>query len=437
MASADLAAEMPRWSVVKRIAFRFLFVYALAMFLSPFNQVSAIFWHHLGLLVAGRDWWLGVVRFVSQQVFGATITALPLGSGDTTFNYVEVFCWITIAAALTLVWSIVDWRRASYPRLFAGMRVAVRLYLAFVMIDYGMSKVLPSQFPPLQPHRLVESVGEMSPMGLMWTFMSASPWYTMFGGAAEVLGGLLLLSRRTTLLGALVTAGVMSQVVVINLCYDVPVKLFSSHLLAMSIFLVAPDLKRLWDLFVLGRPVAPAAARPIFPQRWLRWSIASVIAGSFAYLTITSLMASYHEVEASGIFAPPPPLAGIWDVVEFQRDGKIVPPLTTEATRWKQVLVEDPNFVGVTAMAIIPMTGPPDWRIMQMDEQARRIDLVSPEQSQKPTGTLKFAQPAKDTLVVSGTVDGQTVRVELRQTPEHALLTNRGFHWINETPFNR
>ena len=148
-----------------------------------------------------------MVNFAAQRVFGATITALPYGSGDTTFNYVELFCWAGIAAAAACVWSVADWRRPSYPRLFEALRVAVRLYLAFQMINYGIAKVLPMQFGALQPSHLVKPVGEMSPMGLLWTFMAASPAYAIFGGTAEIVGGMLLAFRRTTLLGALVCAG--------------------------------------------------------------------------------------------------------------------------------------------------------------------------------------------------------------------------------------
>jgi hypothetical protein len=101
-------------------------------------------------------------------------------------------------------------------------------------------------------------------MKLLWTFMGASIPYVIFTGAAEMLGGLLLAARRTTLLGALVCIGVLSNVVMLNFSYDVPVKLYSSHLLLMAVFLAAPDLRRLASLFVWNRRVPPAEQRPLF-----------------------------------------------------------------------------------------------------------------------------------------------------------------------------
>ena len=99
------------------------------------------------------------------------------------------------------------------------------------MILYGASKVFMGQFGPPGFGRLLETYGDSSPMGLLWTFMGFSQGYTFFAGLAEMLGGVLMITRRTTLLGAMVSAGVLSNIVLLNFFYDVPVKQFSSHLL--------------------------------------------------------------------------------------------------------------------------------------------------------------------------------------------------------------
>jgi hypothetical protein len=88
----------------------------------------------------------------------------------------------------------------------------------------------------------------------------------MFTGVAEMLGGLLLTTRRTTLLGALLCIGVLANVFMLNVGYDVPVKVLSFHLLAMAVFLAAPDLGRLAELFLFNRTVEPAVLRPLFAR---------------------------------------------------------------------------------------------------------------------------------------------------------------------------
>jgi hypothetical protein len=52
-----------------------------------------------------------------------------------------------------------------------------------------------------------------------------SPAYESFTGTVELLGGVLLFFPRTTLLGALICLIGAGEVFVLNLTYDVPVKL--------------------------------------------------------------------------------------------------------------------------------------------------------------------------------------------------------------------
>src|SRR5262249_49300959 len=152
------------------------------------------------------------VLWVGSHVFGTEITVRTNGSGDTTWDYVRVFCLLCLAGVATAVWSLLDRRRTGYPRLFQALRVDVRLYLAAILITYGAVKVIKSQFPNPTLDRLVQPFGDASPMGLLWTFMGASPGYNLFAGGGELLAGLLLTTRRTTLLGALLGLGVMGNV---------------------------------------------------------------------------------------------------------------------------------------------------------------------------------------------------------------------------------
>ena len=76
-------------------------------------------------------------------------------------------------------------------------------------------------------------------MGVLWSSIGSSPAYESFAGCAELLGGILLIVPRTTTLGALVCLADMTQVFMLNMTYDVPVKLLSFHLILLSLFLLA------------------------------------------------------------------------------------------------------------------------------------------------------------------------------------------------------
>src|SRR5262249_11361005 len=121
--------------------------------------------------------------------------------------------------------------------------------------------------PPLGV--LQRRLGDIFPNHLLWWTVGASPPFERATGLAELLGGALLLLPRTTLLGALISAANLLLVFLLNLCYDVPVKLPSLPLLAMAVILAAPDLRRLADVFLLNRRAEPSRVPPLFQRKGL------------------------------------------------------------------------------------------------------------------------------------------------------------------------
>jgi hypothetical protein len=110
-------------------------------------------------------------------------------------------------------------------------------------------------------------------MRLSWLFLGYSFKYQFFSGLMETTAGVLLLFRRTVTLGLFVAAGAFANVVMINMSYDVPVKLYASHLLLACIFLLAWDAKRLFSFLVLNRPASGTSLyEPYFGGKWQRWA---------------------------------------------------------------------------------------------------------------------------------------------------------------------
>ena len=100
---------------------------------------------------------------------------------------------------------------------------------------------------------LLKPVGALAPDDMLWTFMGTSVPYQMFTGWAEVIAGLLLLVPRTALVGGLLALADMVQVFMLNMSYDVSLKQTSSHLVFISLFLLAPDARRLVTSLVFER----------------------------------------------------------------------------------------------------------------------------------------------------------------------------------------
>ena len=413
---------------VASAAHRWLLAY-LFIALFPF-PVGTLPWTS-GLEESYQSFVQRFVSWVAQAVFGITITVLPNGSGDTTYSYIEILTFVVLALVCALGASLLQRGRPVAAHTRDLMRTYVRYYLATVLLFYGFHKVLPLQFPEPGPDRLIMSYGDSSPMGLLWTFMGASKPYMFFGGLGEVLGGLLLLWRRTTLLGALVAFGVLLNVVMLNFSYDVPVKLFSSLLLVLALFLVLPDVGRLVNLLVWNRPAHPATLRPFPIQRpWLRRSArvgkalmaVSIVAGSF--------WDNYQMLGTYGPGAPRRPLHGVYRVESFSRDG-VADRELPDSARWVRVGINQDR-----SLAIQRADGGAKRYRVQIDTTKRTLALSQLDQPQPATFT--YSEPTPGTLVVEGPFEGGQTRARLVRQPEAPfLLTSRGFRWINEYPFNR
>jgi uncharacterized membrane protein YphA (DoxX/SURF4 family) len=415
----------PAWGPVKKLLFRFAFAYlVLYNFPFPLYYIPSVL---LVYLQIGSS----LVPWVGKHIFNVTIT--NHGGGDSTYSYVKVFCFLVISVAAALSWTLLDRKRRNYARLYEWLRVYVRFVLAVAMIEYGASKVFPAQFLAPTTDRLMQPYGDSSPMGLLWTFMGASVPYSVFTGLGELAGGLLLTVRRTTLLGALVCIGVMSNVLMLNLGYDAPVKLFSAHLLLMAVFLAAHDLRRLANVLVLNRPAEPEEIRPLFRRKRLARTAAAFAAVFILYMTGTMLHGSYRDLEEYGPKAASRlPLYGMWNVEELVVDGKVRPPLVTDEKRWRRLFFNTPG-----RLAIQLMSDSRERYNLKLDEKKRRLVLSRRDDPAWKT-TLVYRRPQPDVLFVAGPFDGHQVRARLRLTePPEFLLVTRGFHWINERPFNR
>jgi hypothetical protein len=163
---------------------------------------------------------------------------------------------LAVAGAGALIWTVLDRRRREYRRVYAWLRVYLRYMLAALLLPYGMAKLVPAQFPTPSLVQLITPLGEFTRMRLLWLSIAAAPAYQIFTGACEVSGALLLLSRRTTTLGALILTASLSNVLVLNLAYGIGVQLNVSVYLLMAVVLLAPEARKLMDV-LFRTPTGP------------------------------------------------------------------------------------------------------------------------------------------------------------------------------------
>ena len=264
--------QVPPWNRLTRVAFRFCFVYfGLYSFATPIVG-GLILFPNFSFPNLGTHWPLRQITFwVAAHLFGVTSPLVYAGnSGDTTFHWVQTFWLLIFSALAAAIWSWLERGQKHDIALHKWFRLFVRFGLAAQMFYYGLAKVIPTQFPPPSLVTLVEPVGNLSRTDLLWTFIGASTSYQIFTGGAEVLGGMLLVVPRTTMLGALICLADMIQVFVPNMTYDFGLKLISFHLILMSLVLLSPDFWRL-PTSCSGPRGGPSSQPPLFTHARTAW----------------------------------------------------------------------------------------------------------------------------------------------------------------------
>ncbi len=313
------------------------------------------------------------------------------------------------------------------PRVFPFVRIGLRYALAFLLLAYGMSRVMPVEFPFPSIARLQETIGDSSPFTLYSVFMGYSAPYTFFTGASAIVAALLLCLRRTTTLGALLVLGVMGNEAMVAFCYGAPTKLLATGALLLALVLLAPDLRRLADGLLLGRPTRPvdlaspfAAGRGRLVRRGLKAAILVAAVLATAKINLDVLRAREGT--------PRPPLYGAYDVEQFLRNGQARPDIR-DRTRWRRLIVTSPRELTVCRV---------DGSRQSFATAYAGQSVVLSAAGNVRAGTLTYSRPDPDHLLVRGTLAGDSLDLALRKIDEAKyLLVSRKLHVIDDDPLNQ
>lgn len=407
-----------QWSQNTKLIFRFLFSYFTIY----------IFLLFLGALFEIPFKWIGK----NILSIGYEYDTNGFGSGDHTYAYVSLCIGSILSIIATLVWSIVDSKQKNYNKPLYWFLVVLRVVLIAAMLLYGFVKIFQVQFPYPSLTRLLEPLGNFSPMGLAWTYMGYSEGFSMFAGSMEVLGGLLLIPRRTQTLGAFIVAGVMTQVAVMNFMFDIPVKLFSIHLVLIAIVIFMTDIKRFSDVFIQNRSVEKYKYYNPITDKTYHKVIFWIKTGGLI-LVILGLSFFGHTSEIDRVKDREKPyLYGIWEASIFIKNGDTIPPLITDVQRWRYLIIDQKASATLKTMD----DKKHNYGFM-IDSATQKIKMHKNDQEAKDYN-FEYNYPNYSSLELKGFLEKDSLRIILsRKEVDEFLLYSRGFHWINETPLNK
>ncbi|MGB1313615.1 MAG: DoxX family protein [Bizionia paragorgiae] len=405
------------WSTQSKMFFRLVFsyfvLYMLLMLLSPLFETAYR--------------WIGTFLFKINYAYEVSGN----GSGDHTYAYLNLFVTVIFTGVTVLLWSILDRKRNNYNTLLYWFLVFLRIVLVATMLLYGFVKIFKLQFPSASLTHMLDPLSDFTPMGLAWTYMGFSKGFNVFVGLMEVLGGLLLIPRRTQTLGAFIIIGVMTQVAMMNFCYDIPVKLFSIHLILMALVIFITD-HRFISVFIKNKAVdSYNYFHPIANKKyhkvifWLK-SVALILLISFISFNF------YTTERNRGENRKKPLLYGIWEASHFIKNGDTLPPLITNNYRWRYLIVDIKE----------------EATVKTMDDTKHYYTFIPDSSTQKvsihklgtvaTTYNFNYKQLGTNSLLLQGVVNTDTLKITLNRIDHKAFkLYARKFQWINERPYTK
>lgn len=425
------------WPWWRKILFRFFFIYLLLnitpwTWLDPIPGVSFINSYYYKMI----DW---AVETSNEKLFHIRKVLVPMnGSGDTSYGWAQVWLFLSVSITGCIVWSVIDHKRLNYRLLNYALCLFTRYYIASIAFGYGIIKLFALQMPFPSLSQMATPLGDFLPMRFSWMFIGYSKPYEIFSGGMEVLVGVLLLYRKTSTLGALVATAVFTNVVMLNLCYDIPVKIFSIHLLMMALFLAANEYHRIVCFFVLNRPAALSSIYYYaYPKRSIR--ITRIILKTLFVIISIALPAYngwkfYKQYNSSAAIKPVK--EGVYDVAVYAVNKDTIPPLITDTIRWQDVIFEKSGMGSIkTSDTAFSHRYNRAYFVYSTDTVQHLLNIKKMPDDSTFILSMKYEMPDTNTIRLFGGPKADSLYVELKRNNRHFQLAEQQFHWLSE--YNR
>ncbi|GAB3782872.1 hypothetical protein GCM10028818_39630 [Spirosoma horti] len=387
----------PAWTQPQKALFRFAFIYFLL-------QAIPLDWRFYRNLLS-IDWG----AYYYRDLFNlARYAPHFFGPTDTFINWIVV---ASIALVGAVIWTLRDQKQIAYDQLYYWLRVIVRYRLAVAILAYGFIKLFPMQAPLPSLSNLNTPYGEFTAWKLFSLSLGITPSYESFLGLVEILGAILLLNRRTTVVGTLIILPFLGNVFVSNLAYEGGEYVYSLLLITFALLLFSFDAIRLFRLVSLGKPALPNHYKPVFAETWQRYG-RLVLKSSFVFFAVFLYGYKTYAAYKTGPYQFPqtPGLAGaagVYDVQTFKLAGETLPYSRTDSVRWQDVVFETWNTISIKSnRPVVP-------------------DRSNTEQIQVDDANRTYEQ--------AGTTGRHYYRYQIDSTQHVLTLTNRNPNYPNQT----
>lgn len=429
--------QQTSWPIWRKITFRFFFIYfslsvSQTMIYYLLGGISFLYF----IPIAYYNVNSAIVTFFNKYLWNIKEQLVPKGgSGDSSFGWAELCTYLFLALIGCVIWSIFDRKRKHYKLLNPWLNNLIRYYIAAVGFRYGIIKLFALQMPFSNLHQLATPLGDFLPMRLSWMFMGYSTQYQIFTGVMETLVGILLLYRKTATTGVLLGLGVFMNVVLLNLCFDIPVKIFSMQVLVACVYLSLVDWKRIANFFFLNKPTESCDIYHInLTENWQKigriifkvFFVFMIVIMTF-YYSITRYQ-SYHGRKATAPFKE-----SVYNIQTFVKNNDTIPLLVNDTLQWKDFIFDKSGSGSVNSKdTLFRQRYGRGYFFYEADTIAQTIDVKRYPSDTTNLFTFEYEMPKPDHFKLWTVVRGDSIYMELAKSKRHFQLAERQFHWLSE-----
>ena len=427
----------PRWKTWQKIIFRVLFLFLLFF---TIEYVYFSFAMAIGVKFISNGEIEGYLSILNKPLFWLDAHLYHIGYNpkkngdigpDAAFGivlYISVFIFCLLAGA---IWSWLDRKRPSYNKLHYWFRVYLRYAVAIVMLTYGMDKLIPVQMPFPNAYTLLGKFGYQNHFTVLWNFIGASPGYEIFTGVCEITGSLLLLFRRSSVFGYLLMCTILTNVVALNIFYNVSVKIFSSLLLICILFLLAPFFQRLVQLFFYEQKVSLAEKHYHFQSRTTRRLLNLSGALLIALLILGNISGNFKRyrksVEGRG---------QIYEVTSFVTKDTLQANIT-DTLNWKRFVLmagrsDTTNYAIIYYNNINNEFENGDGYYYIKDTAKKTFTIRDISGTIIHHYSFTYNPEAKDSLSFTGKFKGYDVKINMKPVMDSMYLNKEKIKWVQD-----
>jgi hypothetical protein len=212
------------------------------------------------------------------------LAGLVIGAAMLRFSITYLRAWIpltiisllpflTTAGSLVyaLIWQV---RKTKSHTIYQFWQALIRYGVAFDLAEFGWSKICHLQLV-MPASKLDLPYRSFTPSDLFWYFFSHSYLFGCIIAGLQIIGALLLLYRRTTLVGAFILLPVLANILLMDIFYDIGASVVehASIMTAGVLYFLFINFDRLKQFFFAATGDARRLHLPVALKMAIRLSI--------------------------------------------------------------------------------------------------------------------------------------------------------------------